>query len=70
MNESKNHAKAAVLIEQLKAVVDNPDIFSSQRQEIIRLSRRVAVTLGEPFETFQRLAYSVSLANNLIPRLI
>lgn len=48
------------LIEQLNAVAEDPDALNpSQRQEIIHLSRKAATALEGPFETFQRLAYSV-----------
>jgi len=48
-----------LLIEQLKAVLADPSVPPAQRQEIIQLSRKTAVVLENPFEMFQRLAYSV-----------
>ena len=65
MSDAKAVASPDVLIGQLRALVENPEAFSSQRQEIIKLSRQAAVVLEDPFETFQRLAYSVRLE---IPR--
>jgi hypothetical protein len=59
MVESKISANPALLLEQLRALVETPDAFASERQEIIKLSRKAAVILEEPFETFQRIAYSV-----------
>lgn len=52
-----------VLIEQLQRVIANPEAVSaagSQRQQILQLTRTAAVAIEEPFETVQRLAYSVS----------
>jgi hypothetical protein len=48
-----------LLVQQLKALLANPEAFSAQGPEIIQLSRQAAVTLQGPFETFQHLAYSV-----------
>lgn len=48
-----------LLIQQLKALIATPEAFSAQSTEIIQLSRQAAVALEGPFETFQRLAYSV-----------
>lgn len=52
-----------VLIEQLQRVIANPEAVAAagpQRQEILQLARTAAVAIEEPFETVQRLAYSVS----------
>lgn len=54
-----------ILLEQLQALTANPEAFSSHRQEIIQLSRKAAVMLEDPFEMFQRLAYSVSAITHL-----
>ncbi|KAH6676315.1 putative sterigmatocystin 8-O-methyltransferase precursor [Halenospora varia] len=51
-------ADPALLLQQLQAVVDNPDAFTSSRKEIIRLSRKASLLLEDPFEMFQRLVYS------------
>ncbi|OBT49726.1 hypothetical protein VE04_09838 [Pseudogymnoascus sp. 24MN13] len=51
-------ANPDILIQQLKALIANPEVFSTQGTEIIQLSRQAAVALEGPFETFQRLAYS------------
>ncbi|OBT84167.1 hypothetical protein VE02_07529 [Pseudogymnoascus sp. 03VT05] len=51
-------ANPDVLIQQLKALIANPEAFSTRGTEIIQLSRQAAVALEGPFETFQRLAYS------------
>ncbi|OBT79128.1 hypothetical protein VF21_01729 [Pseudogymnoascus sp. 05NY08] len=51
-------ANPDLLIQQLKALIANPEAFSTQGTEIIQLSRQAAVALEGPFETFQRLAYS------------
>jgi hypothetical protein len=52
-------ANPDLLIQQLKALIANPEVFSTQGTEIVQLSRQAAVALEGPFETFQRLAYSV-----------
>lgn len=52
-------ADPALLLQQLQAVVGNPDAFTSSRKEIIRLSRKASLLLEDPFEMFQRLVYSV-----------
>jgi hypothetical protein len=52
-------ANPDLLVQQLKALIANPEAFSSQGTEIIQLSRQAAVALEGPFETIQRLAYSV-----------
>lgn len=54
-------ANPDVLVQQLRALVENPEAFASgfQRQEIMKLSRQAATLLEDPFEMFQRLAYSV-----------
>lgn len=49
-----------LLLEQLELVVEKPEAFAGSSQEIIKLGRKAAVMLEGPFETFQRLAYSVS----------
>jgi hypothetical protein len=59
MGDIKPVADPAVLIEQLRALIRDPDAFSAQRQEIIKLSRHAAVALEDPFEMFQRMAYAV-----------
>lgn len=60
MAEAKVVVEPTVLMEQLRAVIENPEAFAVQAQEIIQLSRKAAVMLEGPFEMFQRLAYSVS----------
>lgn len=62
MSHLKHTSNATVLIEELKALIANPNVPSAQRQEIIQLSRKAAVVLEEPFEMLQRLAYSVRLS--------
>jgi hypothetical protein len=62
MADGKIEAQPAVLLDQLRALVANPEAFASDRQEIIALARQAAVALEEPFETLQRLVYSVSQA--------
>jgi hypothetical protein len=71
MAESKISAKAnpALLLEQLRALVEAPGAVAGQRQEIIKLSRKAAVILEEPFETFQRIAYSVGYSKRHVQNL-
>lgn len=55
-------ADTTVLIEQLKLLVEKPESFSgdeAQNLELLKLSRRAVVALESPFETLQRLVYSV-----------
>ena len=51
------------LIEQLNAVVNNPNALkaanAAQRAEIQRLSRAASRTLEQPFDTMMRIMYSV-----------
>lgn len=63
---AKSEPNSAVLIEQLRAVIDNPDSFAGDRREILGLARKAAALLESPFETLQRLAYSVG--TSLEPR--
>jgi len=66
MAGSKVVVEPTVLMEQLHAVIENPEAFAVQAQDIIQLTRKAAVMLEGPFELFQRLAYSVSdLADRL-----
>lgn len=51
-----------VLTEQLKLLIADPGAAASdevRRQEVQHLARAAAVALEDPFETVQRLAYSV-----------
>ena len=60
---SRPAAEVAVLIEQLQRLVADPGGLiadEAQRQELKQLARSTAVLLDEPFDTVQRLAYSVS----------
>ncbi|KAF4637649.1 hypothetical protein G7Y89_g412 [Cudoniella acicularis] len=57
-NSSITKADPAILLQQLRAVVDSPEEFAADRQEIVRLARKATVMLEDPFEMFQRLAYS------------
>jgi hypothetical protein len=59
------------LLAQLRALIANPGVFSNgpQRQEITKLSRQAAVMLEDPFETFQRLAYSVCSLQIALPNI-
>ncbi len=54
------------LAQQLRSVLNNPDAFAgadeAQRLEVKQLARAVSVALEQPFETVQRLAYSVRLS--------
>lgn len=59
MQDSGLMPDPATLIAELQKLINNPDAFSAERQEIIQLSRKAAVALEEPFEMLQRLAYSV-----------
>jgi hypothetical protein len=54
-------ANPDALIVQLRTVVEKPDAFKEQRQEIMELTRKAALALEDPFEIFQRLVYSVCL---------
>ena len=51
------------LAQQLRSILDNPDATAgadeAQRLEVKQLARAVSVALEQPFETVQRLAYSV-----------
>lgn len=56
------------LIHQLQAIVEDPkgaailsNINDAKRQQLKQLARAASVALEEPFETVQRLVYSVSL---------
>lgn len=52
-------ANPTVLVQQLTLLAENPEAFSQHRSEIISLARKATAALETPFETFQRLAYSV-----------
>lgn len=52
-------ANPSVLIQQLTLLAENPDAFSQHRSEIVSLARKATAALETPFETFQRLVYSV-----------
>lgn len=55
-------ANPQVLAEQLKLFVANPEAFQTdevEKQELLKLSRQAAAALEAPFETLQRLVYSV-----------
>jgi hypothetical protein len=59
-------ADASSIIRQLKSITNNTSSFSAseaERLEILNLCRKVAVSLESPFETMQRIAYSVSLSS-------
>lgn len=59
-------ADPKTLLEQLKLFVKCPDAFQAdetQRQELLKLSRQAASALESPFETLQRLVYSVRTAS-------
>lgn len=61
-------ADSKVLKEQLKLLIENPDAFGedeSSKQELLKLSRVAAATLESPFETIQRLVYSVCVSQPL-----
>ena len=50
------------LIAQLEAVVADPSAAGPDRLRILSLARAAAVAVEEPFETVQRLAYSVRVS--------
>lgn len=58
-------ADLKILTEQLKLLIESPDALlqvaadEDQKQELLRLSRQAAAALESPFETLQRLVYSV-----------
>lgn len=54
-------ASAQTLLAQLQEVTDHPEKFAARSVEITKLARKEVVALEGPFETFQRLAYSVSV---------
>lgn len=59
-------ADPKTLVEQLKLFVESPDAFQAdeaQKQELLKLSRQAAAALESPFETLQRLVYSVRTAS-------
>lgn len=61
---SRPAADLNVLIDQLKLVISNPEVVAAagaERQQILQLAREAAVAIEEPFETVQRLAYSVRI---------
>ena len=60
-------ANSAILLQQLRAVIETPDAFATDRQEIMNLARKASVELEGPFETMQRLAYSVFYPPPLLP---
>ena len=49
-----------ILMEQLKAVLDNPEAFTERCQELINLSRQAAAKLEGPFQIYYQVAFSVS----------
>lgn len=58
------------LSEQLKLLIESPDALAAneaQKQELLRLSRQAAAALESPFETLQRLVYSVRIASLISP---
>lgn len=62
-------ADPKTLLEQLRLLVDHPDAFQvdeAQKQELLKLSRQAASALESPFETLQRLVYSVRTSMNPI----
>ncbi|KAE8386467.1 hypothetical protein BDV23DRAFT_187277 [Aspergillus alliaceus] len=46
------------LIGQLKAAVENPELYSSHEEEIVSLAYRAAVELRSPFDFFQDIAHA------------
>ena len=48
-----------LLLEKLRLVVEKPAAFGGSSKESMKLVRKAAVQLEGPFETFQRLMYSV-----------
>lgn len=66
-------ADPTILREQLRLFVENPDKFEvdeAQKQELLKLSRQAASVLESPFETLQRLVYSVRsciISSHLVP---
>lgn len=63
-------ADPKTLTEQLKLLIESPDALGAseaQKQELLRLSRQAAGALESPFETLQRLVYSVRTASLLSP---
>lgn len=55
-------ANIHVLTEQLTLLVESPDTFpgtEEQKVQLLRLARQAAASLESPFETLQRLVYSV-----------
>lgn len=63
-------ADPKALTEQLKLLTEDPDALganAAQKQELLRLSRQAAAALESPFETLQRLVYSVRTASLLSP---
>lgn len=55
-------AEPQLLIQQLKLLIKTPDTYGTEeeRHEIKRLGRMASNALEAPFETMQRLVYSVS----------
>lgn len=63
-------ADPTTLVEQLKLLVESPDDFQvdeGQKQELLKLSRQAAASLESPFETLQRLVYSVRTSSPCSP---
>lgn len=63
-------ADPKILTEQLKLLIEDPDVLGAnepQKQELLRLCRQAAAALESPFETLQRLVYSVRTASILSP---
>lgn len=61
-------ADPETLTEQLKLLIESPDTLGAneaQKQELLRLCRQAAAALESPFETLQRLVYSVRAASLL-----
>lgn len=66
-------ADPKTLMEQLKLFLESPDALEAdeaQKQELLRLSRKTAAALESPFETLQKLVYSVRTTSLLTPSVI
>lgn len=53
-----------VLMDQLTLLIDSPDTYpgnEEQKRQLLRLSRQATTSLESPFETLQRLVYSVRM---------
>ena len=63
MSDSKDTtANPSLLMEQLKAVINNPEVFTEHRQELINLSRQAAFRLESPFQAYYQIAFAVSIS--------